>query len=484
MIALKSLSFWGVIMRVCKNDKDMVLNAILRGEVDAASASYSNLIDDIILRMSQHGLLSKLDQAFTDNRDDNASIPQHLLLSLAITAKMKLKTSLTDIPYAINDAPTLAELGYNIIDTERGLEEGLFSEGTIRNWVKRYESKEASPNDNVYRHPFIDAYNTYVQDSVFPSQNMIPNMHILDCSKIEVLLENKNYEYSEIVKDQDGTHRGYKIGVLRGIIGDAGILEEIKMGSIKMHDMELCRDMLLKSPVLKRGDILINDRGFLSRDVMNTLKTKRGVDTYIPVKKNMNIYETAVSIAKEQKKWQRHPNKKRETQQIAFVSDLGAYWESDDPKNDVPLNACVVHDTKADEYFVFVTTDLSKSAKQIVQTYELRPEIEEDFRQLKDFWKLEDFKSTKYSFVIFHIVMLLIGYLYFQVFKTLDDNEKFQRKSLPVLLKNYVPQKKQTSIIIYAGAYFGIFGLMEILKLYASCSEEVKQKLEPALSLA
>lgn len=53
----------------------MVLKAILRGEMDAASASFGNLIDDIILQMSQLGLLSKLNQAFTDNRDDNASIP-------------------------------------------------------------------------------------------------------------------------------------------------------------------------------------------------------------------------------------------------------------------------------------------------------------------------------------------------------------------------------------------------------------------------
>lgn len=471
-------------MKVCKSEKDIVLKAILQGEVDAASASFSNIIDDIMLQMSQRGLLSKLDQAFTDRRDDNASIPQHLLLSLAVAAKMKLKTSLTDIPYAINDASTLAELGYNMIDVERGLEEGLFTEGAIRNYVNTYKDKDTSLTNDVYSHSFVDAYNTYVQEQVLPSQNMIPDIHILDCSKIEVLLKNKNYEHSEVVKDQDGTHRGYKIGVLRGIVGDVGVLEEIKMGSIKKHDMELCRDMLLKSLLLKSGDILINDRGFLSREVMNTLKTKRGVDTYIPVKKNMDIYKTAVSIAQEQKKWQRHPNKKRETQQIAFVSDLGPYWQSEEPGDDVPLNACVVHDTKAEEYFVFVTTDPSKSAKQIVQTYELRPEIEEDFRQLKDFWKLEDFKSTKYPFVIFHIVMLLIGYLYFQVFRTLDGNEKFQRKSLPILLKNYVPKKQSTSIILYAGAYFGIFGLMEILKLYASCSEEVKKKLEPVLSLA
>lgn len=52
-------------------------------------------------------------------------------------------------------------------------------------------------------------------------------------------------------------------------------------------------------------------------------------------------------------------------------------------KNDVPLHASVVHDTKADEYFVFVTTDLSKSRKQIVQTYELRPEP----KKISDSWR-------------------------------------------------------------------------------------------------
>lgn len=75
---------------------------------------------------------------------------------------------------------------------------------------------------------------------------------------------------------------------------------------------------------------------------------------------------------------------------------------------DVPVNACVVHDKKADKFFVFMTTDTSKTARQIINTYELRPEIEEDFRQMKDFWKLEDFKSTKYNYIAYHIVMTYI----------------------------------------------------------------------------
>lgn len=220
--------------------------------------------------------------------------------------------------------------------------------------------------------------------------------------------------------------------------------------------------MLLNSKCLKSGDILINDRGFISRDIINFLKLKREVDTYVPAKKNMTIYEEAVKIAVSENKWQKHPNKKRKTQQIHLVKNLGMMWESNTPDNDVDLCGCVVHDKKDNEYYVFLTTDTSKTVKQIISTYELRPEIEEDYRQIKDFWKLEDFKSTKYNFITFHIVMTLIGYMYFQLFKNLEEGNKYSGKSLPVVLKNY-KEDRQKSVIIYSGQYFGVFSFIEFI---------------------
>ena len=43
---------------------------------------------------------------------------------------------------------------------------------------------------------------------------------------------------------------------------------------------------------------------------------------------------------------------------------------SDTPEKDVPVNACVVHDKKTDKFFVFMTTDTTKTARQIIQIYE------------------------------------------------------------------------------------------------------------------
>lgn len=116
---------------------------------------------------------------------------------------MKLKTSLTDVVFAVTDSELLSELGWNIGDTDINLEESLFSEGIMRNMIKKYTGDE-----------FLDSYNHYVQDTVMPSLNLCSNIHILDCSKIKVKLGNSNYENSEVIKDDGKAVLGYKIGTL------------------------------------------------------------------------------------------------------------------------------------------------------------------------------------------------------------------------------------------------------------------------------
>ena len=156
-------------------------------------------------------------------------------------------------------------------------------------------------------------------------------------------------------------------------------------------------------------------------------------------------------------------------------------WTSDTSENDVPVNACVVHDKKIGKFFAFITTSTTKTARQIVQTYELRPEIEEDFRQMKDFWELSSFKSTKYNYITFHIVMTLTGYLFFQIYKNLEEGQVYTGRSLPVAAKNY-KETKPKEVVIYVGQYFGIFPFLEFLKIYAECTLEVRQLLDPVLA--
>jgi len=300
------------MLKTCKMNKEEVIKAIEEGNIDAGDVSFPDFIDGIILKMAEMDLLILFEDVIEDKRSKrNSQIPLSTFFTLTASAKMKLMTSLTDISYAITDPDTLAELGWNIYDTTRDLENGLISDGAIRALLNHYKAGN-----------FVNLYNNYY---IVSSEKLdfVPNIHILDCTKVDVNVDNENYENSSVIKDDGELRRGYKIASLRGLLDYSGIIEEIEIGTMKTHDLALSRDILLNSPALKPGDILIEDRGFISREIINHLKTKREVDIYIPVRKNMHIYTKAVAIAKSQNKWYRHPNKKRKYQEVASVRGLG-----------------------------------------------------------------------------------------------------------------------------------------------------------------
>ena len=199
------------MIQICRKDKEKVFEAIRTGKIDAAEMSFPNLIDDIILMMKKRGLTDRLAQALPDKRRDNSHIPFDILLCLAVAAKLKCRTSLTDVPFAVTEAELLAELGWNIWDNERNVNEGLFSESVMRKLLAKYKSGE-----------WVSFYNSYVQEHLMPELNIQPCVHILDCTKVLVNLDNGNYENSSVVKIDGETMRGYKLGVLRGILDVTG----------------------------------------------------------------------------------------------------------------------------------------------------------------------------------------------------------------------------------------------------------------------
>lgn len=154
--------------------------------------------------------------------------------------------------------------------------------------------------------------------------------------------------------------------------------------------------------------------------------------------------------------------------------NAGSFWRSDNLKEDVDLNVCVVWFEETQSYAVFVTTDITKSSKDILFTYQLRPEIEEDYRQLKDFWKLEDFKSTKLNVISFHMVCVLFGYLFYQLYLSTKDGQKYIGKSLPAILKKYKEQFL-SYLVLYSGDYFCVMSLKEFIEFRDSCNEEIKE---------
>lgn len=208
-----------MVIRVCKENKESVLQQVRNGKLDSAMLSTTNLVDDIILAMHTHDVLSYIGESIPDLRAHNTTIPYDLIWASTISAKMKIKTSLSDVPFAITDHRTLARLGYALMDTENGLEHGLMQEGSLRFLIGKYTPEI-----------LIQGYNHTVQNYIMPQLNLEPNIHILDCTDLEVNYWNSNYEGSGVAYSKRcptetvNKARGYKLSTLRGIVGDSGII--------------------------------------------------------------------------------------------------------------------------------------------------------------------------------------------------------------------------------------------------------------------
>jgi hypothetical protein len=104
--------------------------------------------------------------------------------------------------------------------------------------------------------------------------------------------------------------------------------------------------------------------------------------------------QEAMALAALADQWDAHPSRAEQT--IAWVRGVEHRW----PECHVPLNACVSRfwhkQKKRLAPIVLVTTDLELSASWMVRHYEERPEIEQDYEQMKSGgWQLPKLSSTR-----------------------------------------------------------------------------------------
>ncbi len=88
------------------------------------------------------------------------------------------------------------------------------------------------------------------------------------------------------------------------------------IGAIQVHDLTLCNELLMTSPYLKAGDMVIEDKGFLDCETITKLKKERKVDVTIPLHSDMLAYEDSLVTAYHPE-WEKHPT--RENQEIKRI---------------------------------------------------------------------------------------------------------------------------------------------------------------------
>jgi hypothetical protein len=270
---------------------------------------------------------------------------------------------------------------------------------------------------------------------------------------------------------------------LRTLLGHAGLITQVGLCPIQVHDVPLCGPLLETAPVLRAGDLLLEDRGFIDGDTITFLKQKRQVDVIVPLKSTMLSYQEAVDLAQMQDQWPPHPS--RDRQHIAFVKGVDHLWDA----CEVPLNACVIRywnrKKKAFDHIVLVTTDQRLSGTWIVRHDEERPEIEHDYEQMKSGgWQLEKLSSTRYSEIVFYVLTVVLSYSLYHLFANTKAGARFADKTREALAFDQL-RSRRTHVIVYARGYFEIFETLSfarfILQLPASAQDRLRHWLDEHL---
>ena len=487
-----------------KYDKEKVIKILTKEEANKINAFniVPNLSDKVL---DYNEKVFNFTDIVTDNLEEkrkyNSKLEIALFVMAGMQARMKQQFSISELSLALTSEEVINKLNINI---EYDKDKSLLKEANVRAFLNRYEQNDKEEIE--FNNDFIKFFNK-ITKSYLSKAGIESNIHILDCSVLDVNLDNCNYEGSSVTYKGGKKLRGYKIGLLRGVTPNGGVTEEICMSTAKNHDLDMSKEMIINTKYLKEGDYLLEDRGFLDILTFRKLVGKK-INVIIPIKKNMEIYKAAKEEAISKNEWKKHPNSKRKGQDIVLVENLELFWLTDNDKTkkidkvklEYKINACVIRFDKklnkkvltdeeiidGDEkyaYAVIITNDTNIDANEIIRLYEMRSEIEEDFRQLKDFWGLNTYKSTKYIIISFIIMLSLLSYNLYQVYKESEEGKSYIGKNFIVEERKglYIVKGVRTAIIV--NDYFAIFYQDELLDLYVDLSKKMRDQLKQLLTL-
>jgi hypothetical protein len=508
---------------------DAVRQAIELGELVHLDTASEELTDEFLLFAIQSGLLSKWADAFPDPRCE-PEVGMEVVLASHLAARFAGLYSMRKAGYVLRSASVLGALGYSVevLEPDQGLslrgtsDDKLISGDVLRKLLVKLEKQvdlkapvrlpliepsqgvkvrqrasrravkgtvdavEAEARAQRAAAKLLDWYNAQVGPSLlqYARVGQGRRIHIVDTTPIEVCLETGTYEWSGVVKNDDGSRsRGYKCATLRTLLDHAGLITQVGLCPIQVHDLPLCRLFFETAPVLRTGDLLLEDRGFIDGDTITYLKRQRHIDVIVPLKSTMLSYKEAVQLAELQHEWEPHPS--RDDQHIAFVKGVDHMWEG----CDVALNACVIRywnrKKKALDHIVLVTTDPRLNGPWIVRHYEERPEIEQDYQQMKSGgWQLKKLSSTRYSEIVFYILTVVLSYSLYHLFANTRAGARFADKTRQALAFEQLCNRK-THIIAYAGGHFEIFETLSfvrfVLQLPAAIQERLRHWLDEHL---
>ena len=255
-----------------RNNKNRAKENFIKGNIDYLEVMIPNISDHVMEYADKVLELDKIIEQSIECNFHEDGIPASLFCYGLISSKLKRLFSVSESVLAITTPSIIEKFNLNFVSKKEFTCEGNMrkfinkvgtsSEVTdeqVKNKIKeienknkliKNESKKIEINEEQIKidlqtkqngHEFVKLFNNISKTMIGKLDNK-PTIHILDCVKQPVNINNSNYELSTVINYEGKPMRGYKMGVLRCITEKGGMIEHLIDDTLSKNDMSLVEE--------------------------------------------------------------------------------------------------------------------------------------------------------------------------------------------------------------------------------------------------
>lgn len=495
-----------VLPQIYTHQQQATLACLQRGEVDYADLSQWSFADEFLCFILQTKFLEFADRTYPNPRKKNL-VPVWFLVASQLVLRCHNRRHYHDLRYFLNAGSILTKVGLNT--SARGVvgfndkntyeRKTACDPDTVRKYFKDTDPARIRSWYNETLQRWFKGHKVYDQTGLFildQSHLVVPdNPHYHDAKKMPVNEHGQFYKHVDLKsltaeqKQALVYHPCYALSCLLHV-APSGDLFHISGYDFGPGDTdELIQADAVVPPfcqmhpgVMKE---LIVDRGYISGPFVADLKQTYGVDVLIPLKRSMNDFQDALSIAQRKNAWvttEREEDQNgrviKETQ-TTLVEKMDL-WEACPLSLNVYVSRTQRWNKKTQTFesyhWALAATKRYPHEAAAIARYALRTQVEERFKQLKCFYHLADFTSPATGLMESHLCFVLLTYSLLQLYLRRNSLRELTHRLIDTLRKQ--EQLGHDAVVVYAGDAFGVLNLDDYSLILIELDPEPKQKLK------
>lgn len=492
---------------VYRESKPKVVELLGKGEVDLIETSRLSLADQFMAFIIHSKFLEFADRTYPNPRKKN-QIPVWFVISCQFILRLNPEKAYSALGVLLKSGPILSRIGFNVgaplgfNDKNKYPRETPVHQDSVRKFFKDTNPAEMRQWFREDLQKWFRQMECFDTSGVFildQTHLVVPdNTNYQDAVRMPVDEHGQRYKnLNELTQEQKKAlpyHPCYTLSTLLHLSHQHQAFHVAGYEFGPGNEDELPQaEKLIKAffRCNKPGSmkLLIVDRGYISGSFITWCKTTYGVDVLVPLKTDMEQHKDALAISEfKDTVWTTISTVQQGSEykiiRACTIEDIQLWDECQ-----VPLFVTVV---AIEEYsqskglvknkFCLCSTKKFNSADQVVAAYQLRTNVEECFRQLKNDWHIHNFPSPDRSLLEAHVGFTLLTYSLLQLYLMRQDLQEDTNKFLSSLRREEL--NFRNNLIVYAGNSFGYFSIKEYSLLISQLTPEARDRFNHNISIA